>query len=286
MAITPKISVVIPAYNAEKTLKDCLESVLDQTYDNYEVVVIDNNSIDRSKDIIKEYQSKSGKIIYVFEPRRGRGAARNTGIEKASGEIILTTDSDCIAPRNWIEELTKPIIYEGEVAVLGFEEDLIKNYWTKNIQNANRKFLEKNVEGKYIQHIDTKNFAIKSSIMKKLKFDANLGNFEDLDLYVRLKKNGIKMRFLPHITVGHNHRSSFIGVIRMNFDRGYWTTKIFKKHKSNELRNEPMFESISFLNFIKFPFWMILQFLTRPLGESFFIFVSELSWRLGIIFGK
>ena len=157
------ISVVIPLYNSEKTIKDCLDSVLNQNYNNYEVIVVDNNSTDNSKKIIHKYK----KIRYVFEAQRGRGAARNTGVKTSKGEIILMTDSDCIVPSNWISEMIKPILYEEETIVMGHEYDLIGNTWTKFIQEANHILLKKNSNKNYINHLDTKNFAIKSEIAKK-----------------------------------------------------------------------------------------------------------------------
>lgn len=285
--MNPKVSVIIPVYDGEKTLKQCLTSILNQTYKNYEVIVVNNNSTDKTKDIIKEFQkkkkSKNKKIKYLFEKQRGRGVARNTGIKKAKGKIIAMTDSDCIVPKDWLEELTKPIIYENESVVMGFEKDLIKNFWTKNIQKANWKFFKRNLHGKYISHIDTKNFAIKSSIMKKLMFDSGLKAFEDFDFYLRLKKIA-EVRFKPSIMAGHNHKSSFIDVIKINFNRAYWTTKIFDKYKKDfVIKNEEMFESVSFKNCLTFPFWMIFQVIKKPTGEAYFIFVSEISWRLGIM---
>ena len=282
----PKISVIIPVYNGEKTLKQCLDSVLNQTYKDYEVIVVDNNSTDKTKQIIKEFQKKDKKIRYVLESKRGRGAARNTGIKKSNGKIIVMTDSDCIVPTNWIRELTKPIICSNEDATMGSEKDLMKNYWTKNIQKANLKFINRNLTGKYIFHIDTKNFAIKSSIIKKNLFDPNILFHEDFELYLRLKKS-VKIRYLHSVKVDHLHSNSFHSYIIKSFKRGYWVRKIFEKHRNKiSIKNEAMTESVSLKNNILFPFWMILQFITKPLSLSFFILLSELSWRAGILWSK
>jgi glycosyltransferase involved in cell wall biosynthesis len=276
-----KVSVVIPVYNGEKTLRQCLESVVHQTYKNYEIIVIDNNSIDTTRHIIKKFCHKN--VRYIFEKYKSRGAARNAGIHVGTGEIFAMTDADCIVPKNWLEELTKPILYDAENAVIGYEEDLIKNYWTRNTQKKNEAFLKRSHHDNYIDHIDTKNFAIRSLLMKNAMFDTNIHNFEDLDLYLRLKKK-TKIRFLASVKVGHNHKSSFITTVLLHFDRAYWTTKIYKKYKNTGLEKDIlMFESISLKNFLLFPFWLVSQFMKKPAGEAYFLLISELSWRAGLI---
>jgi len=279
----PKVLVIIPVYNGEKTLRPCLSSVLNQTYENYEVIAIDNNSTDNTKDIIKEFQEKNKSLFYIFESSIGRSSARNAGIKKADGEIIAMTDSDCIVPDNWIEELIQPIIYENEFAVTGSEDDLVKNYWTKNIQKANSAFVKLGLNDNYASNVDTKNFAIKSALMKELMFDPNIKALEDFELYLRLKRIA-KIRFLPFIKVGHRHPYSFCKLVTNNFQRAYWAKRIFDKHRKDlDLKNDIMLQSISFKNFLVFPLWMVFQFIKRPIGEAYFILVSEVSWRVGII---
>jgi glycosyltransferase involved in cell wall biosynthesis len=279
------ISVIIPTRNSETTLKQCINSITNQTYKNYEVIIVDNNSTDNTKSIINEFQKNDKSIKYYFEEIQGRGQARNAGIKHAKGKTIAMIDSDCIAPKNWLKEITNPILKENEMVVMGGEEDKIKNYWTKNIQFANSRFIQRNLNGKYISHLDTKNFAIQADLMKKFMFDPKLKFFEDFDLYLRIKKIS-KIRYLPELKVMHMHKNSFNNVIKINFNRAYWCYKIYKKYKNEPgVKKEPMFESISFKNFFSFPFWMILQFFTKPSGEAYFILVSELSWRGGLICG-
>ena len=279
----PKISVIIPVYNGEKTLRKCLKSILNQTYNNYEVIIIDNNSTDKSKDIIKGFQSKSKKITYVFEAHRGRGSARNAGIIKAKGEIIVMTDSDCIVPNNWIQELTNPIVDKHESAIMGSEKDLINNYWTKNIQKANLDFVKLGLRNNYVSSIDTKNFAIEAPIMKRCMFDSTITALEDFEFYLRLKKF-VRIRFLSSVKVGHNHPSSFSALVRMNFERGYWAKKIYDKHKKRTgVKNETMFTSISLKNFLLFLPSMVLQFINEPIQKAYFTLVADTSWRAGIL---
>jgi len=279
----PKVSVIIPVYNGSKTLKECLASVLNQTYNNYEVIVVDNNSTDNTKKIIKEFQEKADKIKYVFEAKIGRGAARNAGIKLAEGKIIAMTDSDCIVPQNWLETLIKPILCDGENAVMGSEKEIISNFWTKNIQKVRHTAYNKCANGKYINFIDTKNFAIKSEIVKNLMFDQNLKACEDIDFYLRTRKH-FKIVFLESLKVLHYDENVFGKIIKKNLEKGFWTAKIYKKYsRDKKLIKKPMFESLSLTSFINFVPWLAVQFIKKPFLEAFFTLVSETSWRLGAL---
>lgn len=281
----PEISIIIPVYNAEKTLNECLNSVLNQDYDRYELVVVDNCSTDSTKDIIFNFQKKNPFIKYVFEKKKGRGSARNAGVSESNGEIIVMVDSDCIAPNNWLRNITAPIRDEGENAVQGGELDATGNYWSKNIQLASEKFISESLskDRKYTTHLDTKNFAIKGQIMRALMFDKAIGNIEDFELALRLRKI-TKTRFLEDVRVEHYHKSSLRKFFAVQFDRAYWVYQIFQKHKGDEkLKNEIMFSGLSFWNYLVFPFWIIKQFILDP-KIGFFLLISNIAWGLGTIY--
>src|SRR3989344_3725273 len=280
----PKISVIMPVYNGQKTLAECLNSVLLQTYPNYEVIVVDNNSTDQTKEIIKAYQP-TGRVKYLFEPNHSRSAAYNTGVKSAVGEIIVFTHADCLLSPKWLEQLVWPIIIGQEKAVLGFVTDLEKNFWTKNIQRADQSFYQRNRRDKYISMIDTRNFAIMAGLIREAMFDSEIVSFEDFDLYLRLKKF-IKIRFLPNVTVGHWHRSNFISVVESYFQRAYWSARIYLKYRGrDDLSDVNMFESISVFNFLTLPAWLALNFFTKGIGYASFLVVTEIAWRLGLFWG-
>lgn len=96
-----RVSVVLPAYNEEKLLARCLESLQNQTVAPYEIIVVDNNSIDATAQIAR----KNGAIV-VKETRQGIAWARDAGFNHASGDIIARCDADCTAPPEWIEKIT------------------------------------------------------------------------------------------------------------------------------------------------------------------------------------
>lgn len=109
----PKVSVIMPVYNRERYLSQAIESVLNQTYGDFELIIVDDGSTDNSQAIIKEYAGKDKRIRYAFhEKNRGVSAARNTALAMAQGEWIALIDSDDAWHPERLEKLLK-IVQEG-----------------------------------------------------------------------------------------------------------------------------------------------------------------------------
>lgn len=102
------ISTIISAYNTEKKIEKCLNSLLNQTYKPIEIIVVDDGSIDKTKEIVKKFVDNK-KIFLLEQKRRGPGAAKNLASKKANGKILVFVDSDEYPREDYIEKLTKPI---------------------------------------------------------------------------------------------------------------------------------------------------------------------------------
>lgn len=103
----PLVSVVVPVYNVERYVKKCLTSIVTQTYKNLEILVVNDGSPDNSEDIILGFAKNDNRIKYIKRENGGLGAARNTGIEAATGEYICFVDSDDWVSEVYIETLLK-----------------------------------------------------------------------------------------------------------------------------------------------------------------------------------
>lgn len=101
----PLVSVIIPIYNVELYLKECLDSVIYQSYQNLEILLINDGSTDKSGDIAKEYASQDKRIRYFEQENQGQSVARNKGLDYANGEYIYFLDSDDWIDLGYIEEL-------------------------------------------------------------------------------------------------------------------------------------------------------------------------------------
>lgn len=102
-----KISIIVPIYNLERYLKECIESILNQSYKNIEVILIDDGSTDRSLKICKDFEIKDKRILVIHQENSGVSVARNTGIKYASGEWIMFVDPDDYLDENIVTELYK-----------------------------------------------------------------------------------------------------------------------------------------------------------------------------------
>ena len=99
------ISVIVPAYNAAGTIKHCLNSLLDQDFADYEIIVIDDGSNDSTGDICKKYMQEQQNIRYIRQENAGPSAARNNGTQNAKGEYITFVDSDDYVGKHYLSKL-------------------------------------------------------------------------------------------------------------------------------------------------------------------------------------
>lgn len=127
----PLISVIVPIYNAEKFLHYCIDSILNQTVIDFELILVDDGSTDNSGKICDEYSEKDNRIWVIHKPNGGVSSARNSGIEAAQGEYICFVDSDDYLESNYLKELieTKRKYPDFDNVWCGFQtvEDYLKN---------------------------------------------------------------------------------------------------------------------------------------------------------------
>lgn len=112
------VSVIIPIYNTEKYLHKCLDSVINQTYKNLEIILINDGSTDNSQLIINEYQKKDRRIHCYYQINSGQGKARNQGIDKSCGEFILFIDSDDYISETMVEVMINHIM-DCDIVICG-----------------------------------------------------------------------------------------------------------------------------------------------------------------------
>ncbi len=181
----PLISVIIPCYNAEKTLARCLSSVLQQSYDRLEIIIIDDGSTDNSSAIYQDFQRRNHRIRYIIQENSGVSSARNKGVKIAKGDYICFVDSDDWVEPNYCEALYQILIREqADISIVeaSYEDEDGNVVFNKNISEEavydGKRALQILLEDDIIQsHPWGKLY--KSSFFNDVHFPENLKCFED-----------------------------------------------------------------------------------------------------------
>lgn len=193
-----KISVIIPVYNSEKYLEECLDSILNQNYNNMEVILVNDGSIDSSEAICKTYAKKDKRIKLINKKNGGVSSARNQGLVECTGDYIMFMDSDDLLHQNALKNIGKNI-GDNDTLVFGYtrkykhkEKTSLCNYNLK-IEDIEEKIINDDCVGGYLW-----NKVFSSNIIKnnKLFFDEDIYFCEDLVFVLEYIKLAKKIRYI------------------------------------------------------------------------------------------
>lgn len=150
----PLISIIVPTYNSEKYLSQCIESLIDQTYKNIEIICVDDHSTDKTFEILQKYANKDSRIkLLRNEENKGTAFSRNKGLEAVTGKFLVWCDSDDWYEKNYCKTMLKTLIKsKSDIVVCNknciIEQDL--NIYRKNFSNPNT-YIENKKENITIQ---------------------------------------------------------------------------------------------------------------------------------------
>lgn len=203
-----KISVGIITRNRQKILKNCIDSILKNNEKPHEIIIVDNNSSDNTKDLIYSYKKKYPIIKYFFEKKVSRPYARKKLLSVFHGEILALTDDDCILDHSWLRNIKNEFKKNpNTLAVQGKSISQNKNKEiTKVLQNLQDAWFRKNIKKNIIDIIDTKNCALKIDAIKNILIDTSLLH-EDIDMSKQLNQFNIKIIYDDKIIAYHQERS-------------------------------------------------------------------------------
>jgi glycosyltransferase involved in cell wall biosynthesis len=181
------ISIIIPIYNAEKYLKQVIQSVLAQSYKDFELILVDDGSTDLSSQICKQFAIQDGRIRTIGQKNQGVSTARNTGLSVAKGKWAYFLDSDDLLEPNCLEEVSK--LFDSNVDIIQFGARLIENSITTSHRQTLDAGCEKIVNG-FSEFINTSDIGalcvwlhiIKMDVINKneITFDEGMNHNEDM----------------------------------------------------------------------------------------------------------
>lgn len=196
---TPSVSVVMPAYNAQDYIKDAIDSVLSQSYEDFELIIVDDGSTDNTKDIIAGY--KNDKIKYFCKENAGVASARNMGIKNSKGTFIINLDSDDMITPDFIAKHMQEFQKNPEADLLYCDDRLIDSEGKlirviERPEYTNQKFLIRDLFRCGYSMVPFRSCTRRSVYDKIGFYDENLLVAEDYDMMRRFVKSGMKMHHL------------------------------------------------------------------------------------------
>ena len=178
-----KVSIIVPVFNTEKYLKECIESIINQTYQNIEIVMIDDGSSDNSSIICDQYAKKDSRIIVVHKQNEGVSVSRNLGLKIATGKYIMFVDIDDYIDRNFVAKMISNI-KSDEMVICGYNyiyKNKIKNVSSAKILKINKNILNVIFKYSFIGGFCTNKLYFKDIIdVYNIKFDSRFKFCEDL----------------------------------------------------------------------------------------------------------
>ena len=176
------VSIIIPTYNEEKDIEECIRTLLKQNYKDKEIIVVDDGSSDRTVEIVKKFK----KVKLIKGEHKGTGFSRNLGARKAKGKILVFVDADMAFPKNYLQLLVKPIINDEKVIGTAEETQIVTNYdniWSRCL-------------GRYISHPGLKERIIfrairKNRFMEMGGFDPKYGYADDKTFWFKYKVKSV-----------------------------------------------------------------------------------------------
>lgn len=193
------VSIIIPVYNSEKYLCECVESVLRQTYNNIQIILINDGSTDRSKDICDSFAIKDGRIKVIHNNNHGVSYARNLGIENAVGEFICFLDSDDWLSPEFIETFLKDfkndidLVYGGYAVY--YENEMVQNVTATDVSKEiciNKQFDFNSLDSR---KRECWGVLYRREVLRDVRFDSNLFVGEDTLFFAKAMKQCRKVYY-------------------------------------------------------------------------------------------
>lgn len=279
-----RFSVIIPTYNRCQQLQATLKSISNQSFKDFEIIVVNDGSTDDTASYLNSIQENNFNVIHQIN--RGPAAARNAGIKIAKGDFIVFTDDDCIVPENWLSDFDRVFSESNADVVAGFVQNASRSVFSAISQYI----INYSVAYLYRKHTNTSfftsnNIAYRKDVLQSMGgFDERFKNAggEERLLNFKLVLSGKKIIFNPETKIKHFHKLDFLSFIKQFYNYGKGSYLIYKICK-DELREKPPF--VPFVTYTSFVKELLKQNFILGLSVSFFLVISQLSVFVGFVSG-
>ncbi|WP_026706176.1 glycosyltransferase family 2 protein [Flavobacterium soli] len=228
--MVPLVSIIVPCYNHSRYLKECVKSVLLQTYNNWECLIVDDGSTDDTYNISKELQEIDNRIRYLNKENGGLSSARNFGIRQSRGTLILTLDADDMFQKTFLQKATTILEKNPLVGVV--------SCWGQRFYDSDYKLDVFKPKGGTIEDFLFENSAIGNSLFRKKcwedagGYDENMRQgYEDWEFYISVSKNGWKVEVINEVLFYYRQHKTSMRTVALNEYDTTIRNNIMTKHK-------------------------------------------------------
>lgn len=227
-------SIIIPVYNRPVEVRELLDSLLLQTFKDFEVLIVEDGSAIRCDEVVKEYEGRLN-VRYFFKPNSGRSLTRNYGMERAEGEYLIFFDSDCIIPADYFQKVTdylketKADCFGGPDrahASFSLMQKAISYSMTSFLTTGGIRGSKKGLE-KFVPRTFNMGFS-REAYLKVGGFKDMFG--EDIDLSTRIRKAGFSVELFPDAYVYHKRRVSLKSFYKQVYVFGMARVDLYLMH--------------------------------------------------------
>jgi glycosyltransferase involved in cell wall biosynthesis len=228
-----KLSVIIPAFNAESTISDQLEALLRQDWDQrWEIIVADNGSTDATRDIVSRYRVNHENVRLVdASQKRGPSFARNVGVQFAQGEFLAFCDADDEVDPNWVREIAEAIEKHHFVASRMDAHPKSDPQAAELKKHRQTKGLIRYTYVPYLSHAGASGLGIRKQLHEEVGgFDESFVYCEDCDYCWKVQLVGYPLHFAPEALIHVRHRETVSGQFRQGRNWGEYSVLLIKKY--------------------------------------------------------
>ena len=223
--MNPKYSVVIPVYNRPDEVDELLQSLCGQTYQNFEVVVVEDGSAIPCKQVVEKY-AEMLDVHYFEKPNSGPGQTRNYAAERSRGEYLLILDSDCILPETYLAAVEAELQREPADAFSDVQKAInyaMTSFFTTGGIRGGKKKMDKFYPRSF-------NMGVRAEVYKALGGFSAMRFGEDIDFSIRIFKGGHRCRLFPEAWVWHKRRTDLKKFFKQVHNSGIARIDLYKKY--------------------------------------------------------
>lgn len=227
----PLVSIIVPCYNHASFIDEALQSVLKQTYINWECIIVNDGSIDKTEIIAKNWCNKDSRFSYIYQQNEGPSSARNNAIKKCKGEFILPLDADDSISSDFLEKLVPELLNDESLGIVS----CCTKFFIENIKKTTFELKPKGTDWRSLLYV---NQLIVTSLFRKKCWEEVGGydevmksGFEDWEFWINVTKKGWRYKIVEDFLFFYRKakQSRQVNAITFHFEssREY----IYKKHK-------------------------------------------------------